>query len=135
MAKVSIIEVDLGMTVESIITADLCKLTDDNVNKIGTVVAAAQATQNVIAQRALQDDAKSLKLSAIYSELLKSKNDNATVSSQRLLALAAPEMDNMISIVGSMRNWLKANDPQHKMVAIKKGKSQSYCLEPADPLP
>lgn len=126
MAKVSIIEIELETSVESIINDDLNRITGDNRSRIDAAVAVATATQTVARQKSQQEEAKANKLTVLHSRL----TGGATVSSQELLALAAPEMDNLISVVGSLRNWLETNDPQHKLSAVKKGKTKSYKLEP-----
>lgn len=137
MANVTIstIAVDLGASVESIINDDVTNLTANNKRDIDNVIKEAAAQQEaVIAAQAAKDQhelTKAKQLETLYQDLLTASaaTDTSYLSSQAILAVCAPEMPNMISFVGRMRNWLKSTGKQQKLTSIKKGKEQGYRLD------
>lgn len=133
---VSIIEVDLGATVESIIQSDVAEVTAENKRQIDEAIR--QATIEQEAERAVQaakqkkEDDQRQRMETLFQELLTAsqQSDSSFLSSQRILSISAPDMPNMISFVGRMRNWLKANEKPYKLSSKKKGKDQGYRLDP-----
>lgn len=134
---IAIIEVDLGTTVESIIQSDVSEVTAENRRHIDEAIHQANVEQAALdavkAAKQKQDDDQKQRLDTLYAELMTASQESATsfLSSQRILSIAAPDMPNMISFVGRMRNWLKATNKPYKLTSKKKGKDQGYRLDPA----
>lgn len=133
--NISIIEVDLGQSVESIINDEVSELTADNTRQIDDVIKEAKAQQEaadaVRDAREKQEQAKIKVMEDLYQALLTASqaNDSSSLSSQQILVLAAPQITNMISFVGRMRNWLIANKKPYKLSSVKKGKESGYRLD------
>lgn len=132
---ISIIDVDLGSSVASIIQDDVTEITTENRRQIDDAIREAIAQQEaddaIKNAKLKQEDALKQRMEKLYAELLaaSSQSTSSFLSSQTILSIAAPDMPNMISFVGKMRNWLKANDKPYKLASKKKGKEQGYRID------
>ncbi len=137
---ISIIDVDLGSSVASIIQDDVTEITTENRRQIDEAIREAIAQQEaddaVKNAKQKQEDALKQRMETLFTELLtaSSQSSSSFLSSQTILSIAAPDMPNMISFVGKMRNWLKSNDKPYKLASKKKGKEQGYRIDAADDL-
>jgi len=132
---ISIIDVDLGSSVASIIQDDVTEITTENRRQIDEAIREAIAQQEaddaVKNAKQKQEDALKQRMEKLFTELLDASGQSPSsfLSSQTILSIAAPDMPNMISFVGKMRNWLKSNDKPYKLQSKKKGKEQGYRID------
>lgn len=131
--NIMIIDIDLGRSVEDIIGDSITTITSENKNMIDEVIKEANLKQEAIAalaaqkEKAEQDRADMMQ--ALYDAVSAASADGGFLPASDILAICAPEMPNMISFVGRMRNWLKANNKAEKLTQIKRAKASGYRLD------
>ncbi len=135
LVKMSVFNIELSTDINTIINDSINELTAENRNAINVVINEAHIQQQALeaAQKA-KDDTESSKLKQMeiaFEELLSisAQSPNSFLSSQQILSIVTPNITNMISFVGKMRNWLIAQGKPYKLTSIKKGKEKGYRLD------
>lgn len=132
MTKVSIIHVDLGISVDSIIAGDLSVLTDRNVLEISNAVEQSKRVQEqksrleLIKQKKEQnaDEIKQI-LAAIYDKLL-----IGPILGADLAAIISNRIPNLSAFTTRMKAHLKANNAPYTLEKTTSHGCASYSLRP-----
>lgn len=128
--KVSIIDVDLGATVASIISEDILLITSANRDNIDTAVNTAKAVQDAVTRHQDKLKAKDVILDKLYDTLVTAYTNRSYVSSKEIIAIGGDEIQNMISFAGRMRTYLKAKGNEYRLISCKRNRETAYIIEP-----
>lgn len=136
IVKMLVFDVDLGMSIDSIIQQDVIELTADNKQHIDNIIAETTKQQQLIEDikqtKAKKEQTSLQKLEELYNKILEHSNEpDNFMPTKDIMVICIPEMPNTISFVGKMRNWITAQNKQHKLSQVKKGKITGYRLDPA----
>lgn len=129
MTKVTVIEIDLGQSIDSIIMADISQITKANREDIDAAVASARLLQDVVDKRKKEAETKDLVMEKLYQALLTATANHSYLSSKEIIQISEGEIANMISFAGRMRGHLKTKGNEYRLIPCKRNKETAYVLE------
>ena len=127
--KITIIDVDLGISIDSIINDSVAVITDQNKAVISEVIAAAQVAEQAKVEKVEKDNKRSEVMQTIFDALSAASANKEALPCATILQLGGADMPNMISFAGRMRNWLKTNKPNYKLTSVKRGQTNGYMID------
>lgn len=129
--RVTVIDVDLGDTVENIMGDQLRVITQKNADQINEIINTNRQLDELKARKqAEREDAEKRgedAMTTIYNEMLALSKRGSYLENARILTMG--DFKNMISFSGRMGSWLKRRGNEYRMVK-KGGKRPGYSLEP-----
>jgi hypothetical protein len=134
MSKVTIIPIDLGEDIDSIISDDVAELTAKNREDVNLAIKEKKALQNAKTQKVEKIDqvakAKVAALITVYQALLKVHQDNdGTISLDEMVKLSSPAIDNSSSLIIQLKAFIrKEYDNAYVLKKQKRNKKPIYGL-------
>lgn len=127
MTKAVVIEIDLGIDVDKLISDDVLEITAETKEQLRTVVAVAKQSQELrtkeINAKQIREEQISTRLAEIYDKLLAAGDDG--LSADELRTLAHPVITNASSLTLMLKTKLRKTG--NRYVLAKHG--QRYYLE------
>lgn len=135
MTKITIIDIDLGESIEDIINDDVKKLTEDNQKDIDKAIAASKESQKAKQQKAnnskLQEQKYTIVLAQVYDLMVDNRNRNLTTSIDKMLEITNGVIDSPTSLAMRLKSYIKEHhDNEYVMTKCKRGGKTHYDLAP-----
>lgn len=135
MTEITIIEIDLGESIEDIINDDVKKLTEDNQKDIDKAVAASKEAQQAKQQKAnnskLRDQKYTIALAQVYDLMTDNRGRNLTTSIDDMLEITKGIIDSPTSLAMRLKSYIKEHhDNEYVMTKCKRGGKTHYDLTP-----
>jgi len=132
--KITIISVDLGATIDTIINESSTKLSKDTENAIDAAIEEQRKDKEVKEmaknKKKKQDEEITAALDKAYALLFGDGETFNSVSATRIIAATTPAVTTLLSFVGRMRSYLKQRGNEYRMSAKKVRGETQYTLHP-----
>ena len=130
--KVTIIDINLGEDINSIIADDLGAITAKNQADIDAAIAESRQLNQIRESRQKAAESLGAKVDAAFETIVAADERGETVAATELLALVQPEITNMNSLVQRLKALLKSRNDPRKLANLRSGGATYYYLADAD---
>lgn len=133
MSKVTIITVELGENIDTIISDDITELTSKNLEVVNQAIEQKQETMKVRQQKVEKIDqearAKVAALATVYQALLAAHSKDDAVDLDEMIKLSSPAITNASSLVLQLKSFIrKEHDNEYVLQRKKRNKKPVYEL-------
>lgn len=126
--KVFIIDVDLGETIDNIISKDVAELTSDAKKELDAIIKVNKLSQQIITQRSLEREREDALSVDLYNRLLDSKSSGILIDD--LLKIAEQYIKSASGLQAKIKAYLRKTGNEYALVRKKKENKTYLLLEP-----
>ena len=128
--NITIIEVSLGASIDSIIADNLTEITEQNQNNINQIIAESKAVSKIHEAKQLAAKTLTNKVETAYLALLEADAAGETTPASILLEIVQPEIGTIGALVPRIKTLMKSKDDPRKLSSMKhKGNTYYYLAE------